>query len=904
MNSNQKLSFAIAAVLSTCAGASYGAVESSGAASTTEPAGLEEITVTAQRREESIQNVPITIQAITGAQLKELDVSTIQEALKYLPNVTFGTNGPGTGNIFMRGLSAGFAGNQSSATIAPFPNVATYLDDQSVTFPARNLDVYYADMERIEVLEGPQGTLFGGGAEAGVVRYITNKPKLNVTEGNVEASYGITAGGDPNASGVAVLNVPLVADTLAVRGVIYSDRRGGYIDNVPSTFTRMNTDPGDHYFKAVGGVCPNGLPPNPTNGGCVPANSASANNYALAQSASNPVTYTGIRVSALWQINTDWNVLIAQSYQNMEADGEFTQFPTGSEGQALGAWQDTSFSPAVDKDKFENTAWTVNGKIGDLKAVYTGAYLVRNLYQTNDYTNYARSNGGYYYSCTGGGSSGTGFDSAPPLPSTPVTCYSPVTSWQDTVKNSHLTSEFRLSTPDDWRARGIFGAYWEEFKIQDDMNFLYKTFPSCTPANLAGALTPGGAPCVANVITAPGSTALNPGERNDNTAFGEDAQRGYHQTAVFGSADFDIIPKVLTVTGGTRWYRYTNYEVGSEYVTATSLTNIPNGSVFNGHNINAEDLNSTYTGFRSRGNVTWHITPDVMVYYTFSQGFRPGGFNRSQGLEAPITSGGVDQYNKPQGYAPDELINNEIGWKTEWFDHRLQVNGSLYYMKWNNVQMEFYNPPVLGNTTFAVNGPNFTIKGLELQVEARVTDGLTLFGSGSYNNARQTNSPCLTVTNPALAGTPTYGQCITESYQKGIGVEPLVNPFGAVGTRPAFSPLTQFNLRARYDWTINEYKTWIMVGANHVGDMSNNPATYTDGNTQPIPQTTFLRYDQPGYTTYDAALGVGKDNWTAQVNGTNLGNSDASLFTSSAQFIKAEVPLRPRVLTLTIGYKF
>src|SRR5208282_6337241 len=98
--------------------------------------------------------------------------------------------------IFMRGLSAGFAGNQSSATIAPFPNVATYLDDQSVTFPARNLDVYYADMERIEVLEGPQGTLFGGGAEAGVVRYITNKPKLNVFEGHAEAGYAYTEHGD------------------------------------------------------------------------------------------------------------------------------------------------------------------------------------------------------------------------------------------------------------------------------------------------------------------------------------------------------------------------------------------------------------------------------------------------------------------------------------------------------------------------------------------------------------------------------------------------------------------------------------------------------------------------------------------------------------------------------------
>ena len=114
----------------------------------------------------------------------------------------------------------------------------------------------------------------------------------------------------------------------------------------------------------------------------------------------------------------------------------------------------------------------------------------------------------------------------------------------------------------------------------------------------------------------------------------------------------------------------------------------------------------------------------------------------------------------------------------------------------------------------------------------------------------------------------------------------------------------EFNLRARYDWSFNDYKAFAMVGGNHIGGMSNQPASFVDGNTQPIPTTTHLRYFQPGYTTYDASIGVAKDNWTAQVYGVNLSNSDASQFTSSAQFIKSEVPLRPRVLGLKIGYKF
>ena len=387
MNSNQKLSYAIAAILSG-SGAGLGLAHADPAVDTAavESEGIQEIIVTAQRRTESIQNVPITIQAITGEQLGQLNVTTFDDVLKYLPNVTFGSNGPGQGNIYMRGLSAGFAGNQSSAAVAPFPNVATYLDDQSMTFPARNADVYMADMERIEVLEGPQGTLFGGGAEAGAIRYITNKPKLNVTEGNAEASYGITAHGDPNTALTAVINLPLVENTLAFRAVIYNDRRGGYIDNVPSEFTRKPTDNGPISYH---------LP--------YPANAPGANNNALAANNQNPVTYQGIRASALWQVNDNWSVLIQQSYQDMDAEGMSEQYPIGSNGQPLGAWQETSFSPAYDKDKYENTSWTVNGNIHDLRLVYTGAYLDRTIENAMDYTNYARSQGGFYYTCAGGG---------------------------------------------------------------------------------------------------------------------------------------------------------------------------------------------------------------------------------------------------------------------------------------------------------------------------------------------------------------------------------------------------------------------------------------------------------------------------------------------------------------------
>ena len=129
MYSNPKLSYAIAAILSSCAAAGMSSVASAADTDVSSEA-IQEVTVTAQRRTENVQNVPITIQTLSGVQLKELNITSFDDAVKYLPNVSFATNGPGQGNIFMRGLSPGSAGNQSQSSIASFPNVALYLDDQ------------------------------------------------------------------------------------------------------------------------------------------------------------------------------------------------------------------------------------------------------------------------------------------------------------------------------------------------------------------------------------------------------------------------------------------------------------------------------------------------------------------------------------------------------------------------------------------------------------------------------------------------------------------------------------------------------------------------------------------------------------------------------------------------------
>src|SRR5271170_155104 len=256
-----KISYAVAAILgasSVAAHAQTASTDTSAATSDTSSDALVEVTVTAQRRSENIQDVPISMQALTAQTLQQLHVSTLDDYVKYLPNVTTASNGPGQNEVFMRGLSAGSQPSQGSGSTGLWPNVAIYLDNQSGQLPNRNLDVYAADLNRIEVLEGPQGTLFGAGAEAGVIRYITNEPKLDVTEGNVKAGYSATAHGDPNSDVTAVLNLPIIDGTLAVRGVIYNDSRGGYIDNVPATFTRKNTDIGIHYANYPAGCADGG----------------------------------------------------------------------------------------------------------------------------------------------------------------------------------------------------------------------------------------------------------------------------------------------------------------------------------------------------------------------------------------------------------------------------------------------------------------------------------------------------------------------------------------------------------------------------------------------------------------------------------------------------------------------
>jgi iron complex outermembrane receptor protein len=842
---------------------------------------LQEVIVTANRREENLQSVPMTIQVLTGATLARLNATTFDDFVKYLPAVTAHGVGPGQNYIYVRGLGTAASGIQGSGSLGIFPNVAIYLDEQSAQLPGRNLDIYAADLERIEVLEGPQGTLFGAGAQAGVVRYITNKPKFNVTEAMVNAGYATTTHGEPSSNLAATLNIPLIADTLAVRGVIYSEQRGGYINNTPATFARAPTDLGFQYA-----------------GSAAFANSVVINNFNLAANQINPVTYQGIRIEALYQFDEGWDALLVQSYQNMEADGVFAEMAGNSLGEPQPDLSVQLYNPSYDKDRFENTALTIDGRVGALKLVYAGSYLVRNIEQVQDYTSYARGLYVDYYQCVNPG----------PTPAA-ARCFTPSSTWREIERNTHQSHELRISTPNDWRIRAIGGLFYENYRIEDQGDIFYLTaleyFHPIGPPT--GYYTLNGSTVQPNgnqvqfdtqgaMFQPAHVTSNNPNVRPLGDGFFNDITRGYIQKAAYASADIDLIPQTLTLTAGTRYSRSDTSEVGSSVGSVScQLPAAPNPCVNHSNfiNLDAEGLRRTFSGFRSRANLSWKVTEDVLLYYTWSQGFRAGGFNRAPfaaEFNSPLAFGNSPQatlhggWLAPLAFAPDSLTNNELGWKTLWLDRRLQWNGAIYQEDWNNAQI---NVGVNGLISYGVilNGGNYRVRGAETSGVARVTPELTIEAGAAWNSSQ------LIKQGPFLwrDGAPVDFSTL----------QPFSNPSGALGSPLAGAPPFQGNIRARYEFPFKAYHAFAQIDAVH---QSHSLAT-TDRLSLDLQQNS-IAYDLPAFTTYDAAVGVGKHTWLAQAYGENLTDTRAHLYANYTEWYKAVTVNRPRTVGLRFSYNF
>ena len=316
------------------------------AAAKAEQRTLGAVTVTAQKREENVQEVPINIQVLGGDRLTELNVTDFISAVQFVPSVSITSFGPGFGQVYMRGVASGGDGNHSASS----PSVGIYLDEQPITTIQGALDVHFYDIERVEVLAGPQGTLFGASSQSGTIRIITNKPDPT----GFSAAYGLEGNymdeGDAGYVAEGYANLP-IGESAAIRLVAWNKRDGGYIDNVF----------GERTF--------------PTSG-------ITIDNAERVEDDYNDVTTTGARVQLGIELGDNWTVTPAVMSQRQEADGGFAYDTT------VGDLALSHFFPETSDDRWTQAALTVEGKIGNFDLVYAFANLNRDVDTESDYNDY------------------------------------------------------------------------------------------------------------------------------------------------------------------------------------------------------------------------------------------------------------------------------------------------------------------------------------------------------------------------------------------------------------------------------------------------------------------------------------------------------------------------------------
>ena len=314
-----------------------------------------EIIITATKREENLQNVPISVQAIGTRRLDQLNISNFEDYTRQLPSVTFLTSQPGSTTVYMRGISAAGSGAEGNHS-GPLPQVGTYLDEQPVTTIGGTLDVHIYDIARIESLSGPQGTLYGASSEAGTIRIITNKPELGVTTGRVDGEINSVSHGGIGGKLEGMINFP-ISSRIAFRGVAFYQHDAGYIDNVFGSRTYYVFD------DAVPDI--------------------TVSNAGLEKKNFNDLDVWGGRAALKVDLNDNWTATPTFMYQKTKANGVFFDDPQ------LGDLKIDRFRKEPTRDRFWQAALTVEGKIHNFDVTYAGSYMDRPTFGISDYTDYA-----------------------------------------------------------------------------------------------------------------------------------------------------------------------------------------------------------------------------------------------------------------------------------------------------------------------------------------------------------------------------------------------------------------------------------------------------------------------------------------------------------------------------------
>jgi iron complex outermembrane receptor protein len=860
---------------------------------------IEEVVVTATKREESMQDVPVAMTALQSDALEELRIGTFQDYVQFLPNVVAQGTGPGQNEIFIRGAATSQTVLTLSSVQGLQPSVALYLDEQPVAMQGRNLDIYATDLARVEVLPGPQGTLFGASSQAGTVRLITNKPNHSDLQAGFDASYSMTSGGDPSNSVEAYLNVP-ISESLAVRLAAYNDHQGGWIDN------RLND-------AANGGWNGSAVVIDRISGGPLPdpANTTIPlpRNDQFVEQDFNDATYSGVRVGASILVNDVWSLLLQHTEQSLETEGVWAYDPNLSGESSV-----NRFAPDKNDDDFGLTTWTLEGRLAMLDVVYTGGYLDRDVNSTIDYTWY--TNGGLfsaYYVCYPG--NGT-YDE----------CFDPQKFYQEDTENSRTTHEFRINTPADKRWRVTAGVFYDDQELASIGQFKIASTASPYFSDLSRTLVGGGDT---------EGTRSGGGPFPAEISFVNDVTRTTEQLAVFGQAEFDITDRI-TLALGARWY-----DIDDDYKGATTTVNVTNqlaalgdGSLaalqvhfgpaegqaifdaIQAGRLDVSELNSNGVLNQSdtiiRASLDWRASANLLLFATYAQGFRPPVTNRVGASLANVQSGPFTDFRVPVSSATDDLDNYELGFKADLLDNTLRLNATAYYSEITDLQTSRFDPTNISFLWFADNVGDAEITGIDGDFTWAAMDNLTLSGAFSILDTEITrlNAELDGIAAPVGSDLPfaaDFSANLRARYDFDIGSGNLPGLMGYVTAVAAYTGESVAGVKMDAYVAEDTLQRVYQVSDSGLSirreaDAFLGAAPGTDLINEPdVPGGRFVQGD---YTIANVAFGVAMNQWSAELFIDNVTDESAAVYVDTQNFTPKVVTNRPRTVGLRLSYDF
>ncbi|WP_367350229.1 TonB-dependent receptor [Sphingobium yanoikuyae] len=799
--------------------------------------GLGEIVVTATRSAQSIQKVPISMQALGAEKLQERQVKGLSDFAALLPSVSFEGIGPGRNTAFFRGIvPAGGA----------YASVGYYLDDMPIT-GTEVPDIHAYDLERVEALSGPQGTLYGAGSLAGTIRLITNKPKLDKFEFGYDVEANKYGKGDFGGQLESYINVPL-APMLAVRAMGYYRRDGGYIDNTPNN-----------------GTFNDGSSSTLTLGDNNPNTSYTLDNSDIAKDDYNTIREFGGRFQLLWQPTEGWDITPEITAQKQVARGYFGYDPR------VGDLEVHDYDQTKNDDRWYQAALSIHGHIGDWDIVSATGYFKRRTRTLNDYTYYTVTYDGFgpgyesylqfFDNCTGSGASQQ------------CQMINPTQYYHADTHRNKFTQELRISTPKDWPFDVTVGGFYQRQKNELNTSYAIRGLDTIT-----GYTATGGGDVAGGLIGVPAMYGIaydeegNPyfdtsdvinanGNPLGTMILGTQAVKGdafyyveqdqlYHDKAIFAEGHYNITP-TLKLTGGIRYF-WTDYKVRGFAGVAGSAagvgctTPLPDDERLTcvNTNPNAADGTGRYKedGETHKVALDWQFQPDKMVYFNYSTGFRPGGFNR------PLRIRSLGKIVNVAPFKSETLTNFEVGVKTTW-NNIFRFNAAVYYEKWNNIQ---YGVVVSGaqGAGMTGNAGKAEVKGIEYDADLRLGK-VTISTSGAFNDAKLKGDFCNFALNTETESIAQLSSCTLGEFVEGSS-PPTPQVAAANGTRLPRQPRFKGTTSIRYDTDLGDYAAYVQ-GA----------ALYQTGATQDLNvESNELLGNTKGFVSFDFSGGIKKDNWS------------------------------------------